>query len=479
MKLQTGKLLLWVLIVISFFFQKTACAMDGVSVTVIRNTDTEEIVAYTVKNNTVTGQKSLYKFLQTSDEKNHLNSPSINPGGTHVVFYRGWSKRNVANNAVQSNLAIVSIETGIWKDICTIDPLSGYLPVAWWLLDGSIIVWDGKCTMKKFVMKKSGTSTVVTESLFAKFDYYPQHQYVDLSMDGKIISYRIYDPPCVSTTKRSAQIIGPVPADPSTLLGPDLPGFKNACGCGNAVSPLGDRNGCWGGSGHEVTVYRNTNETTNANLLLVNNMTDIRSWCNCGLPNLPFGGTDFGHGWSVNSKKWTVLSLGCDGRFAKGGAGQFLLNIDEKKTIDVTGICTDQKSAIAYRGDLWVSTQADVDESLYHYVQNRDQHKAALDDLMAGLPDKAHTPTGIAELRQADRRKQITICQAAGGGLVIGSGTITGTHVELYDISSKLIRKILLPGNRTVTVNKLPMGFYSLRITSGATTTFHKAAIVN
>ena len=173
----------------------------------------------------------------------------------------------------------------------------------------------------------------------------------------------------------------------------------------------------------------------------------------------------------MNSDEWTVVSLGCDSRFMRQGADQWLLNRIDKKAINATKYCADTTLPTKkhYRGDLWVSNQDDVIPSLWTYVENRDSERSRWNAIMAGLPDSAEVAETaiIGYPGNMPGRRNLHVARAAANALNISYDAGCPARVELFSVSGKRILDRHIEGaSRAIVTPRLAQGHYRVRVTT-------------
>lgn len=460
----------------------TSMAMDGICIANIVGDETYcqqftsgKLVKYTIVNNYVTAVDSL---------PDYGNSPVINKSGTYFAYI---VDRNVGTTYARS-LMIRPIDgrAGIGKEI----PLTPGATWLWWANDGTFYYcvqvikdgnWVGMRKIRKVTLAKVNGNLVATDILVGKTDRPIQGGFIGIDGTGKKIFFKGFG------RKESDNSDGE--CGPATLLTGDTtkylddnPVFSGS-GCGYSLSPSGDYFTQWAG-GHNVSSwgkwsdknstggwacffsklntvwakYRDTDPESKLEIQL-NGATD---WT-----KNPLGVMGEDNVWSSNSEYWHLCEIGA----GRDDGDCFCMNIvainwKDSVAINVTKIMPNSASgypsAQTFRGitfsngpksrsadhpTLWCSTKADVWDSLWHFVENRDADNVAWSNLL-GITPAIVSATIPAKSVVAGPPTLISSIKRSAAGLTLSLGGSGAYSVKIFDLSGRQVRAVFGSGSR-------------------------------
>jgi hypothetical protein len=411
-------------------FSLSASAMDGIAITIVRASKyswTGKLLRYDIVNNKVAAPNVLYE--------GDVYNPSINMSGTYVAFLQ--------NKDSNPWISVIGINGGNVKDIIQVNSC-GRSQGLWWLESGDFFVQGPVKEIHKVSLSASNGALKATKSLRAKLQYAPQGDYIDMDLKGKLINMRIYDGVSNSLIDELPPVGGTV-----TLAGAALTGI----GCGNGVAPAANYFCNYQNSGHSSIPVRRFPGGASAGGVSMKDFT-TSAWQHESGINYGKGGV--ANGWSVNSYQWIVSELGCDGRFTREGSDQHLINWVDKIVINTSRTCNESGKKYGARGDLWISSKADVDDEFWKYVENRNERNEYWSDLL-GLDavSAAHTPS-LANGYQPEIRRQGALliydisgkfCGIIDDAQSIGNITLSrGTYVLRHAATHAVVKKVFIAG---------------------------------
>jgi hypothetical protein len=330
-------------------------AMDGIAVTTVRSRKYSwdaQLMRYDIVNSKVARSTSIFE--------GSCYSPAFNMSGTFVAFIRGFEDKRW--------VSVVSVDGGEVVNLAEVVNHGRYQNL-WWLKDGTIMYQGPDYEIRRLRMETVNGKLSVRDERAFYLQYEPQNDYVDMDLNGTVISFRIMGTPFNGGDKKSSSIIAPITQDPAQRITLNTPGSFIGWDCGNAISPSGLYAANYGGSGHtRIPMHR---WPSGESIQGIDLPEDLPQWNTDKSDHMGTGG--LANGWSVNSDRWMVASLGCDGRFAREGSDQFLINWQDKVAINTSKTCNSSEKKLVIRGDLWVQTPAEVNEDLRPFVTNREE----------------------------------------------------------------------------------------------------------
>jgi len=414
-------------------------AADGIIVTQAQSkywhSAGKRLLMYTIENSKVIDKKTIL------EGNGGTRSPELNQSGTHVVFSR--------SDESGSYISMLALDNpGVYADIFKITD-EQYAPPQYvkWLTDGRIIYWhSGTFKYRILTITNDNGNVEINDALHAFVEYEGQGgRYMDFSGDGAKLFWRPYgckydETNCSwETSKRSfnARVVLP---EPGVLVTDNLPGVLDGAGCGCAVSPSGNTIAYYSGSGHNAIKLKKW-EGESLPALIYN---DISTWTD------PVGSGGDNNRFSVNSDRWltTLPGPSGDSRFLKNGSECVAVNLDtaRNEAINVSAYERQSDENYMYVGCLWVSSKADVNENLWHYVQDRETWKAYWNQVMtakgASLPIKSNPSYFKSSLQrnqnasfaQFDIRGRAihSVEKAPGLHLIVDKETVVSKRCSLF-----------------------------------------------
>lgn len=454
-------------------------AMDGVCIATIYPAPTYKweatfgtLVKYEIRNSAVVKVDSLRIFDGAS--------PRVNMSGTYYAYLKGafGQAKTIVIKPLYGN-PDSSRQFSLQKAACWV----------FWLNNGSFLYTTagGEREVRKVTLGKANGNLTVTDRCWAKLPYSIQGGFVGIDGNAtRIISMDGLDVHANLMT-----------GDTVNALAPAWPG---GVGCGYAVSPSGTYFTQWPGS-HNIWAWNRWDGVDMApgyGGQFFKTFVDS-GWYVAG-PNDPEGKLEvFTNGewrkdpiglmgadnnWSQNSEYWYMSEVGAG--ILEGGDGDcfnaIAVSWKERKAINISKIMpvseimssrstfrgiafTGATQRSADRPTLWCSSKADVWDSLWHYVENRQADNQYWSDLL-GLPLSSidASPSVMPKIHWPESDKAFSPRISIDHQITLpGIGRFS---ITIVDAAGRQIYRLTKEGGRC-SIPQLKAGSYCVNIRQG------------